>query len=111
MFKRILNYSNKYFSLFKSTKNISDLRAKPQISASDICTSIISMLFSNLGSLNKFNQTRDIAAVKNIVDRIPSASTIARAVDTIDLDYIREILKSIYHKAKRSKMIGPYLGR
>jgi len=111
MFKRILNYSNKYFSLFKNIKNISDLRAKPQIVASDICTSIISILFSNLGSLNKFNQAKDIAAVKNIVGRVPSASTVGRAADSIDLDCIREILKVIYLKAKRSKMIEAYCGR
>ena len=69
------------------------------------------MLFSNLGSLNKFNQARDIAVVKNIIGIVPSASTVARAADTIDLDYIREILKIIYLKAKRSKMIEPYHNR
>jgi len=111
MFKRILNYSNKYFSLFKNIKNISDLRAKPQIGASDICTSIISILFSNLGSLNRFNQAKDTSAVKNIAGRVPSASTVARVADSIDLDCIREILKVIYLKAKRSKMIEAYYGR
>lgn len=111
MFKRIVNYSNKYFNLFELIEDISDLRAKPQIACSDICTSIMSMLFSNLGSLNKFNQARDISSVGNIADRIPSASTVARAADTMDLDYIREILKSIYLKARRSKMISPYCGK
>ena len=111
MFKRIVNYSNKYFSLFKSIKNISDGRAKPQIGASDICTSIISMLFSNLGSLNKFNQARDISSVGNIIDRVPSASTAARAADSIDLDCLREISQSIYLKIKRSKMIELYYGK
>ena len=111
MFRRILNYSNKYFNLFDLIKDISDLRAKPQRACSDIATSIMSILFFNLGSLNKFNQSRDISAVGNIASRIPSASTVARAADTMDLDYIREILKSIYLKAKRSKMISPYYGK
>ena len=92
-------------------ENITDGRQKPQISAADISTSIMSILFSNLGSLNKFNQTRDIAAVKNIAGRVPSASTVARAVDSMDLDFIREMSQSIYHKAKRSKMISPYRGK
>jgi hypothetical protein len=108
MFKRIVNYSNKYFGLFDLIDGITDLRAKPQIPAADISSSIISMLFSNLGSLNRFNQARDISAVKNMAERIPSASTVARTADSMDLDCLREILKSIYYKARRSKMIESY---
>ena len=111
MFKRIISYSNKYFNLFGLIDGITDLRAKPQIRLSDISASILSLLFSNLGSLNKFNQSRDISAVANIAGRIPSASTVGRAADSMDLDCLREILKSIYLKAKRSKMIEAYLGR
>ena len=111
MFKRILNYSNKYFNLFSLIDNISDARAKPQITTPDISTSILSILFSNLGSLNKFNQLRDTSSIYNLAERIPSASTVARAADGIDIDCIRQILKSIYLKAKRSKMIESYLGR
>jgi len=111
MFKRIINYSNKHFNLFSLIYGITDARTKPQIDCSDISLSILSILFSNLGSLNRFNQSRDISLVGNIVARIPSASTIGRAVDTIDLDCIRLVLKSIYLKAKRSKMIENYHGR
>ena len=111
MLKKIIDYSNKYFNLFDLISDISDLRANPQIACSDIAASIMSMLFSNLGSLNKFNQTRDFSYAGNIAVRIPSASTVARAADTIDLNYLREILKSIYLKAKRSKMIQPFNGR
>jgi hypothetical protein len=71
----------------------------------------MSILFSNLGSLNKFNQSRDFSYAKNIALKVPSASTVARVADTIDLDYVREILKSIYLKAKRSKMIEAFNGR
>jgi hypothetical protein len=105
MFKRIIKYSNKYFKLFSLINNISDMRQRPQISSSDIAASILSLLFSNLGSLNKYNCSRDISSVDNIVDVIPSSSTVARTSDSIDLDTLREILKSIYLKAKRSKMI------
>lgn len=111
MFKRIINYSNKYFNLFDLIEDISDLRKKPQISCSDVSSSILSLLFSNLGSLNKFNQARDISTVSKIAAKVPSASTVSRAADTLDLDCLRKILKSIYLKAKRSKMIEPYLGK
>jgi hypothetical protein len=111
MLKRIINYSNKYFNLSDLILDISDLRAKPQIACSDIATSIMSILFSNLGSLNKFNQSRYFSYAKNMVLKVPSASTVARSADTIDLDYVREILKSIYLKAKRSRMIEAFNGR
>jgi len=94
--------------LFNLIKNITDAREKPQISSADISSSILTMLFSNLGSLNKFNNLREISYVFDIADKVPSSSTIARTSDTIDLDCIRRILKSIYLKAKRSKMIEPY---
>ena len=93
---------------FDQINDIADARAKPQIATSDIATSILSILFPNLGSLNKYNTSRDISYVSNIASKVPSASTIARTTDTINLDRLREILKSIYLKSKRSKMIEPY---
>ena len=111
MFKRIIKYSNKYFKLFSLVDNISDARAKPQIATSDTASSILSILFCNLGSLNKFDNSREISYVDKILKRIPSSSTVGRASDSIDLGTLREILKSIYLKAKRSKMIEPYHGK
>jgi hypothetical protein len=69
------------------------------------------MLITNLGSLNRFNQARGGSAITNIAERIPSASTVARVADSINLDCLRKILKSIYLKAKRSKMISSYFGK
>src|SRR3989304_8368349 len=111
MLKKIIDYSNKYFGLFDLISDISDLRVNPQISAADFSSSVLSMLFSNLGSLNSFNQSRDFSYAGNIAGKVPSASTVARSTDTIDLDRLREILKTIYLKAKRSKMIEPLNGR
>jgi hypothetical protein len=111
MFTRVIKYSNKYFDLFDLINNITDARQKPQIACSDIAASILSMLFCSIGSLNKYNVSRDISYVLDIAAKVPSSSTIARASDTIDLDAIREILKSIYLKAKKSKMIEPFNGR
>jgi hypothetical protein len=111
MFQRIIKYSNKYFDLFSLIGNISDGRQKPQIATSDIAASILSILFCGLGSLNKFNTSKNFSSVSNLAGRVPSSSTIARASDTVDLDALRQILKSIYLKAKRSKMIEPFNGR
>jgi len=67
--------------------------------------------FNNLGSLNKFNLSKDISIIGNTADKVPSAATIARADDSMDLNYLREVLGEVYLKAKRSKMINPYCGK
>lgn len=52
MFRRIIKYSNKHFSLFKKLTFIADRRIKPRINTIKIVTAIICMQFCNLGSLN-----------------------------------------------------------
>jgi len=56
MFKRIIKYSNKHFSLFKKLASITDKRIKPRIDTIKIVTVVICMQFSNLGSLNSLTQ-------------------------------------------------------
>src|SRR5450830_1917272 len=103
MFKRIIKYSNKHFSLFKNLSSITDRRLNPRIDTIKIVTAVICMQFSNLGSLNSLTQTPASGAY-------PSASTIARVADCIDLDQIRNACKAIYLKARKSKMLTPYCG-
>ena len=105
MFKRIINYSNKYFDLFNLIENITDKRARPRIRAALVSSSILYLMFSNLGSLNKLNTAK---AVLFAAGNFPSAATIARSSDGIDLDYVREILKKVYLRAKRSKMFSGF---
>ena len=64
------------------------------------------MLFSNLGSLNKFSIAKAIIAAGNF----PSAATIARSADGIDLEILRQVLKKAYLKAKRSRMFSGFNG-
>ena len=105
MFKRILKYINKYFGLFNLIENITDKRARPQIPAAFVSSSILCLLFSNLGSLNKFNIMKDILVA---ADNFPSAATIARSSDGIDLEILRQVIKKNYQKAKRSKMFAGF---
>ena len=60
------------------------------------------MLFSNLGSLNKLNTIKDILITSG---NVASSATIARSADSLNLGYTREMLKTIYQKAKRSLKI------
>jgi len=84
MYKRIIKYSSKHFGLFKK-----------------LAVAIICMQLSNLGSLNNLSQKLNFGYY-------PSVSTIARVVDSMELDDIRAIGLDIYKKARKSKMLSPY---
>jgi hypothetical protein len=104
MFKRIIKYSNKHFSLFKNLSSVTDRRLKPRITTIKIITAIICMQFSNLRSLNSLSQA--LASGK-----YPSVSTIARVADCIDLDEIRNVGAGIYKRARKSKMLASCYGK
>jgi len=103
MFRRIIKYSNKHFSLFKILASITDRRIKPQIKTIKIVTAVICMQFANLGSLNNLSQ-------KLLTKEYPSVSTIARVADTISLDAIRDVGAYVYKRARKQKMLAPYQG-
>ena len=111
MFRRIVRYSNKHFGLFEKVGSITDGRIRPQIATKNISTSILSMMLSNLGSLNRLGSAASLGALDSLTCKVPSASTIARVSESIHLDTLRGILKSIYLKARRSKMIGTCYGK
>ena len=101
MFRAIIRYSNKRFGLLKRLKEVTDKRIKAQISTAEVAVAIFSLQIANQGSLHNFSQS-----VKT-----PSVSTIARSADTMDLDKIREVGLEIYKKARKSKMLTPYLSQ
>ena len=103
MFKRIIKYSSKHFSLFKKLTFIADGRIKPRINTIKIVTAIICMQLSNLGSLNSMSLA--LASGK-----YPSVSTIARSADSMDLETIRNVAANIYKRARKQKMLSAYCG-
>ncbi len=110
LFNKLLGYGNKHFDIEEKVGLINDERQRPQIPTSDISESILTMMLSNLGSLNRFGAAASLGFLEDIVDA-PSVSTIARSADTMDLDAIRKVLKEIYLAARRKKMIGDYYGK
>ena len=110
LFNKLLAYGNKHFDIEEKVGYITDERQRPQIPTTGISQSILTMMLSNLGSLNRFGAAVSLGSLEDIVDA-PSVSTIARSADTMDLDAIRKVLKEIYLAAKRKKMIGDYYGK
>ncbi len=110
MLKRLIEYGDKHFDIIEKVGYITDRRQRPQIPTSGISQSILTMMLSNLGSLNRLGAAKSLGSLEDIVDA-PSVSTIARSADTMDLDAIRKVLKEIYLAARKKKMIGSYYGR
>ena len=110
MLKRLIEYGDKHFDLSAKVGHITDERERPRIPTSDISTSILTMMLSNLGSLNRLGAAASLGSLDAIVDA-PSVSTIARSADTMDLEAIRYVLKEIYLAARRKKMIEDFCGK
>lgn len=107
MYRKLIRYSNKIFNLFSTIASITDKRLKPQIATVKITAAIIVMQLANLGSLNSLSQA---ISFKKLKKDIPSVSTIARSADSLNLEGIRGVVKEIYQKARKSKMLSAYCG-
>jgi len=107
MLNRILSYAERHFDIEEKLGRITDNRCRPQISISDISKKTLTMMLSNLGSLNKLRAASELNSMYS-----PSVfSTIARSADTMDLDRLRQILKEIYLSARKKKMLDGICGK
>lgn len=69
------------------------------------------MSLAQLGSLNALEQTRGHKFWQNwIGDSLPSADTIGRVFAKIDCDSLRRIIRVVYSKLKRNKVLKPLHG-
>jgi len=101
VFKRIIKYFSKHFSLFEKLAYITDRRIKPQILTIKILSAIVFIHIANLGSLHSFSQSK----------AGPSVSTIARVADSVSIDGIRDVGAHVYKMSRAKKMIEPYMGQ
>lgn len=66
---------------------------------------------ARLGSLNAFEGCRRGAWLRKwIGGDAPSADTVGRVLDTVDLNVIREMLANVYERLKRNKSLRPFPG-
>jgi hypothetical protein len=101
VFKRIIKYCSKHFSLFEKLAYVTDRRIKPQILTIKILSAIVFIHIANLGSLHSFSQSK----------AGPSVSTIARVADSVSLEGIRYVGAHVYKMSRAKKMIEPYMGQ
>lgn len=91
---------------------IRDSRKRPRIKTKAVFSSALVMSLSQLGSLNAIEQAKDSGSFWKswIGEDLPSADTIGRVFSWISCDDIHQILKSLYSKLKRNKVLMPAVG-
>ena len=88
-----------------------DNRLRPQIETSTVFSLALVMGLSQLGSLNALEQTKNNSFWKKWVgEELPSADTIGRVFSVISCSEIRQILKVLYSRLKRNKVLRPAIG-
>lgn len=109
--RRFLGYTNKTYSLYELLENIILSRQKEIIPSWDIVYSAFIMSATRMGSINALEESSSSAFWKKVLqDRTPSADEIGWASERIDIESIREMLYTIYRKARRNKVFTPYNG-
>jgi hypothetical protein len=105
---RVLRYAEKVVGLRAWLGTLRDSRPRPQVPASAVGGGLLVMLLSRLGSLNALEQTAPARLWRKWLGRpLPSADTMGRVCETLDLEQLREAQHRLYTKLKRGKCLAP----
>ena len=90
-------------------QSIHDGRIRPRIKTPVIAGSALVMALAQMGSLNALAQTAANRFWKRWLnhDSLPSADVIGTVFSCIDPDALREILRHLYTRLKRNKVLRP----
>jgi hypothetical protein len=107
--KRLLRYSDKVYDLNSHLQGIRDGRIRPRIKTPIIAGSALVMALTQMGSLNAIEQTEGHHFWKRWLnhDYLPSADAIGTVFSSIDCDALRGVLRHLYSRLKRNKMLRP----
>jgi hypothetical protein len=108
---QFLHYAKKVYGLFPRLGGLQDERLRPQIPTADVVRSLFFAAVLRLPSLNALEGQLKAAPFQRLLGRraIPqvkafSADTVARVLDGLDLEALRDILHGVVHKAERNKV-------
>jgi hypothetical protein len=86
---------------------VTDARKQGQIPTRVILRSVVVMILSRLGSLNALEQTRPSGFWGRWLGRkLPSADTVGRVCNLVDLQGVRQVQHQIYDRLKRGKALA-----
>jgi hypothetical protein len=109
MLRRILGYARQRLGLDGLLQqNIHDSRKEPRIPAVLVARSALVMMLTRLGSFNALEQSRPSGFwLGNLGRAPPSADTMGRVCQAMDLDGLRAIQHAMYERLKRGKALEP----
>jgi hypothetical protein len=109
MLRRILGYARRRLGLDQLLEqNVRDARKQPRIPATVIARSALVMMLTRLGSFNALEQSRPSRFWLGSLGRAPpSADTMGRVCQMLDLDGLRTGGHGVYEKLKRGKALAP----
>lgn len=108
MLRRIFTYANKLFGLPDHLKRMRDARDKPQIATGIVAQSVMAMVLARLGSFNALEQTGPSRNWKKLLGAaLPSADTMGRVCQAMELEPIRQMQHDLYARLKRIKALNP----
>jgi len=108
--RRLFTYADKIWSLREQFDCCTDSRQRPQFESSRVVRSAYVTVASRVGSLNAFEGCQRGAWLRNwIGGQAPSADTIGRVLDTVELGVLREMLAKVYERLRRNKALRPCL--
>lgn len=109
MLRRILAYAEKLAGLGRLIDStVRDARPQPRITAPTVARTVLAMLLTRLGSFNAVEQTRrSVFWRKWLGADLPSADTLGRVCDGMDLAALRQIQRELYVRLKRGKALEP----
>lgn len=105
--RRLLRYCQKQYQLEKLLGGIKDGRKRAPIKTEQVVRAVAVMLWSRMGSLNALEQTQGNAFWKRwVTGKIGSADTQGRVFSRLDCTPLRENIKTVYRRMRRSKVLG-----
>lgn len=112
MLRRVLAYGRQRLGLEDLfARHSRDTRRRPRITGVTVARSIFVMLLARLGSLNAVAQTQPSRFWRRYLGTaLPSADTLGRVCQMLDLDELREILHAVYRRLQRGKALRPTAG-
>ena len=109
MLRRLLAYARQRLGLEDLLgRHVHDPRRRPRITGGTVVRSVLVMLWARLGSFNAVEQTQPSRFWRGYLGgALPSADTLGRVCQVLDLEELRMILHAVYTQLKRGKALQP----
>ena len=108
MIRRLLGYAQHLIDLRGMTAALRDARKRPRITAATVGRAALVMMLARLGSFNSLEQTRPSNFWRRFLQGdLPSADTMGRVCQGMEVGPIRQIQHTLYERLKRMKALAP----